>query len=291
MRQRRCPRILLVDDYLSTSGRLARMLADLQRYRWLRSWKSFRWLTIHAAVYCASEDGADELGSRFTHFLDGISFQRRPRWGLSRWSIAQSRRVASLLERYSRVAGIDAHRLGYREGLGTLVLPTGCSSISPPLLWMRTAHWEPLFPDRSIPEDIQVALGVTQGRRRIAIPNRSGGSARPAAGTPASPSHAPLDDRTAAVLRAAGRGLRRLDSVASWAGLSMTESQLALEQCRTLGLLDGDGRLTRTGKKELRADRALEGSGSQRFAADTTERFYYPSLLRGAKVPSSGGPG
>lgn len=278
IRQHRCATFLVVDDKLSTSGRLRRFLGSLQRSKHLRSWISLKWIRVEAVVYSASSLGEGTLRDARGTILGDIHYQIRPRYGVDWWTEDERSRVEMLCKKYGRLAGIDKrYWLGTSEGLGTITFESGCSSICPGILWVETPTWKPLFWNREAPEDVLAALMLPAPRKR-----RAGYTEPAAAESPAmarGAAHYPVEDHAVLlVLSGASAHIRKLPRLAEYTGLELLECAAAVSRCRAQGLLDGEGFLTSLGKSELRRLRRL---GLERKPLPWKDHlFYFPSQLR-----------
>jgi hypothetical protein len=273
MRQRRCSSVVLVDDFVSTGVRMTKMLDALRRYKWLRSWHSYRWVRVHAVAFCVSVVGERKLRTNFRALLDSMSFESRPQRGIAKWSLQRRREVEAFCEKYGKLARVPRKlRLGYCEGLGTVVLPTGCSSITPPILWKQSKTWRPLLKWRQVPEDIDRELArptpqsAASGNEKL-DEEEVRGDAR--------------DSLVYQTLEAAARKLYTVEKVSSWTGIDRSKCIHNLGVCRSLALIDDRGRLTDAGRAELRRRRRQDSTIAR--ARDKMRDFYYPKRVRGVR--------
>ena len=274
LRERRCRSVVIVTDYIGSGGRVLDLAAAIARHPTIRSWRSFRWLDIHAATFASSPAAIDRLQN--SDILASVwTVEGAPTFATASWTadvrdaIVDLCRTKCLINRHMA--------LGYGGSAGLFVTERGAPNNLPAVLWQTAAGWEPLFPNRTVPTALARDLGgyrsgdsLTELAERVGQ-LRLGRNQR-------------LDNMrgtSRSLLRALlllERGPRDTIALAAELALDVTDTEALRECLKQLGLIDATGAITDRGRGEIAANKR----GMRRTTAGLSgsDAPYYPHSLR-----------
>jgi hypothetical protein len=154
MRARKVRHIIFVDDFIGTGDRF---IKSWQQHvsRSVKSWCSHGWCTIWVLAFAGHEAGVKRIIKRIST-ID----QARVRINLSinKSFISDSANFLSLLHKYGQRFYEGSAGLGYGKLLSPIVFQYGCPNNAPSIFWSNGQRvknkWRPLFPGRSVPNDL-----------------------------------------------------------------------------------------------------------------------------------------
>lgn len=159
MRGRKVRHIVFVDDYIGTGDRFLKFWED-EVSPSVKAWCSLGWCKVWILVYAAHHKGLDRLA----HRLRPVLRERiRPAIAIQDSFIAENKNLSSLVKQYGAMLSLGGASEGYGDLLSPIVFQHGCPNNVPGLLWCSGTHgkkkWRPLFPDRSVPDDLYPLFG------------------------------------------------------------------------------------------------------------------------------------
>lgn len=150
MRADRIRNIVLVEDFVGSGDRLTGFWEE-EVSKSVKSWISFGWTKVWLVTYAGIEVGLNEARRKIPKLTADkiltVLPPRDPRLGLT----DPMREVA---QKYGRRLRGNMWA-GYSGGGGTVVFQHSCPNNAPAILWATGKRFEPLFPNRGIPSDLQ----------------------------------------------------------------------------------------------------------------------------------------
>lgn len=282
MRERRCKKIVFVDDFIGSGKRVNDYLDSFWRERTIVSWMSLKYLEFSVVAYSGTIEGIERVCHHKSRPV--ISIVRScPTLFSMPWIKPQRSAVVDLCNKY----GSRAHKnrrmyFGFRGTMGMLIFEHGCPNNVPAILWgsySSSDMWEPLFPNRSVaaeegsifPHEIvrgdPISTLLDVGQKRLAksdIFNRLTEEGR----------------IVILILGLLAKGQRKNSSLSFVTGLDEADCEAVLEKCVDWELITLTRRLRPKGLKELQA--ARETQRNSKKYVDIGSDYYYPSKLREA---------
>lgn len=276
IRAARCRSIVLVTDYNGSGTQIRDFAKTLVRHPTLRSWRSGKFLRIHALAFASTEHAAKNAifpGSPLDGYstLEIVKSLQDPSW-----SEIQRESIERLCKRYT-IKKMKRDALGYKSSGGLFVSDFGVPNNIPAILRQKSDGWSSFFENRVVPQEL-----VTELRDYTPI-------------TPLSRSAA-----TAGQIRLArnlkedrGRlsGRLMLTALSEINAGKVSDEDLSFKLCVTvptaesiveslllLGFISKDRKLTEDGRKELNA-----GKKSPRKVVPLSggsDEPYYPRTMR-----------
>jgi hypothetical protein len=277
LKRYRVHHIGLVDDIVGSGKRASEFLRTFMDSPTLRSWRSYGKIKISIIAYAATPEGEDRVRRQLaTKRKPGpaedvkVVWKERP-GPRARFAIPS---VLEALRDVCRRYGTGAASRGFTEGFGKcmsmFVFEHKCPNTVPSMLWKRSPHVNPLFPEGTVPPWCApafdaVASGVVSQRvaadhflnADIEVLRRSTSS----------------DGIQLLLVLGVLRRLRRPSRIAEALGLKETDVRRLLELGERAGFVVGGRSLTSLGRAEV--DRASAFSGAEKVRAPTNA-FYYP---------------
>ncbi len=281
LRKKKCRNIVVFDDVCGSGKRVADFISAILSNPTLKSWLSGGFIRFHVLAYAISGQAEDRISDSFgtrnaTRYVT-FHYCQKLATGAEVWSAKELRSIAALCKEYGELHKIRPYFwLGFGQCLSTLVFHHSCPNTVPGLLWERTKSWNPLFPKRSIPASLLRAFtdepseyqqsAILQGLNAQII-SRSRlfleGTQR--------------ERELLLVLAAIRAKCESRDRISSRAGLSLSRTEVAIEECRRFGLIDSSLRLTPGGYDGLKLAEERARIRTDRKSQPTT---YFPTSLR-----------
>ena len=154
MRADRIKNIVLVEDFVGSGDRVTGFWQN-EVSGSVKSWVSWGWVKVWLVTYAGIEAG-------ILHAVRKIP-SLTPARALTVLPLREPMRVLTLpmrgiAEKYG-TALRGAMWGGYSGGGGTVVFQHGCPNNAPAILWAPGRRFQPLFPNRGVPSEIQACFG------------------------------------------------------------------------------------------------------------------------------------
>lgn len=159
MRDRKVRHIVFVDDYIGTGDRFLKFWKH-EVSPSVKAWCSLGWCKVWILVYAGHRNGFDRLAHRIRPVLRE---RIRPGIELQRSFISENANLSAMVKRYGEALSLGRASEGYGKLLSPVVFQHGCPNNAPGLLWRSSVRgkkkWQPLFPGRSVPDDLYPLFG------------------------------------------------------------------------------------------------------------------------------------
>jgi len=167
MRSRRVKHIIFVDDFIGTGDRFIKSWRQTVP-RTVKSWISLGWCRVWVLSYAAHESGL----RRIERELKAIE-RARIRTGITidKSFICAQRNLIQLCLTGGRPSAHPKKPFGYGKLCSPIVFQYGCPNNTPGILWNRDSSKtavRPLFPNRSVPDDLFGLFGVDHSAASMA---------------------------------------------------------------------------------------------------------------------------
>jgi hypothetical protein len=174
--------IILVGDYAGSGSQAVSAANLLTRNRTIQSWRSFGWIRIHIVLHSAAISATRALKSAKSIDNPPHIVTIAPDFSSAGWSEDQANAVTEICQRYAQKG---KNKLGWKSSAGLYVMQHTVPNNLPKILHQTrgpaygdTQEWHPLFPNRSISEDLSNSLAhqsqnSTEGRSDRSLPQRS----------------------------------------------------------------------------------------------------------------------
>lgn len=273
LRELRCRSIVLVTDWAGSGTQLRHYSLTLTRHPTIRSWRSGKFVRIHAIAYAATQEarayveGAGSPVNRLWTVRVAPSFSDRP------WTPGERARIEDLCLRYGR----GEYALGYLGSRSLFATDTTAPNNLPAVLRQRGRGWRPFFDGRRVPPGLVDELGDYRGKITFSEVVAAAGQPRLAAVGPGKHTR-PQSGQLLQALALLGQRSRSSVELAATMMLDLPETDALIEALIALGLADEDRRVTLAGRAEIQeAKQAVRGVTA---FLDGSSVPYYPSSLR-----------
>ncbi len=287
MRAVRCRTIALVDDFIGSGRRMTKFVAAFNNHPTIRSWRSYGLIKIFAMAYAGTQQGIKYV-LRHTK-LDGVIVSVRIMSGSPIWSKNEEEEVKNLCRKYAPLTKKEGAALGYKNAFSMVVFEHKCPNTSPVILWAQASSWHGLFreaPQRGLPawpiitdeEKTIRAKKILQvfGQKRLSEASWE-------------KYLSPVGQKRMRILAAIGSRIRKLDEICGYAEISTRILAELLSECKSLGWITDDLRLTEKGKAELEKARNYFLDREMGNVLKLKTDYYFPKSLRKARSTSSDG--
>ncbi len=154
MRKSRVRHIIFVDDLIGTGDRFVTFWNDSVDAS-IKSWCSLGWCQIWILSFAGQRSGVNRILGKIR---PAVRERIKVNLLLNKSFIEEFSAIRYLLYRYGELCGIEGGG-GYGGSLCPVVFQHGCPNNVPILLWQNLKKdgkhcWNPLFPNRSIPEEL-----------------------------------------------------------------------------------------------------------------------------------------
>lgn len=267
LKRYRVSNLVVVDDMAISGNRAAsfarKALMDVPRIRSSCSLGLTRMhLVAHTITREAEERFCREVQKWSRMREDGrVEVHRADRQGLR--SLSHVPGISELVAKYPRSlpGRLAGYRHGYAGSMSSVVFQHGCPNNVPALCWAKISDWHPLFPKRAVSAAMQ---------RAFSMPLTGTVSTRPSQVT------------VLAVLETQKRRRFTEAELRQATGLSTLTIRRACAWAKNLSLLDADGRLSASGRREIK--RIRRGLAAAQVVEDAVAVAYHPTQLRASKV-------
>lgn len=281
LKRRKCRTIAICDDCCGSGKRVFDFISEMLTWKTLKSWLSGGFIRFHVFAFAISGDAKTKImkavgGQRPMDYVR-FHYCQNMAIGAQLWSGKEKRNIEDLCNKYGKQKSIrNYYWRGFGDQLSTLVFAHSCPNNTPGILWEKTKSWEPLFPNRSIPQEFREAFTDEPNEYQQALVLQ-----RLDAGTIASNQlfvKGSQRDRDMLVVLASIRfGCRGVDEMSKRGGLPLRRVEAALSECLGFGLVDDQLQLTKGGRDALRV---AERETIRVLASRETSHMYFPSQLR-----------
>lgn len=277
LKRKRVHHIVLVDDIVGSGKRAAEFLRSFMDSPTLRSWRSYGKIKISVLAYAASADGEDRVRRRLaTKRKPGpaenveVLWRERPgpRGGFA--IQAKLEALRDVCRRYGAGRASAVFAEGFGRCMSMLVFEHKCPNNVPSILWRRSPHMSPLFPDGAVPPWCAPAFDAAADGATVA---------RVAADHFLNSDIETLRRSTSSdgvqllLVMGALRRLRRPERIGQALGFDGSEVNRLLALGEQAGFIVGGRSLTPLGRAEVEHASTLAGEEKVRVA---TNAFYYP---------------
>jgi hypothetical protein len=274
MRQTKCRCIILVDDIIGSGSRVSSFLRGFIKHPTIKSWFSLKLIRIVVVTHAANTRSKAFIeANRYVHRVDAELYLDR---GSPEWNCAESEAIEEVCRKYSRLTSRRGWPLGKDDAFTCLCFDYKCPNTMPSILWAGYRTWRPLFRQRPY-LDFPVWPSVpslTERQKRVLAAR---GQSRLAA------SHFEFffsveGSRCIVLLGLVAKGVRSPTHLAVALGISETKCKQVIDRCRARGWLTASGRLSGSGREELKYAKELRLLDSDDVSL--SEEYYFPRSLR-----------
>ena len=285
MKARKVRHIIFVDDFVGTGDRFIKFWRQVVHGS-VKSWNSHGWCKVWVLAFAGHESGARKICNnvravKAERVLINLSVRDS--------FILENRSLTYLVSKYGERLNKSNAKYGYGELCSPIVFQHGCPNNTPGIFWDKGKslkmgvncfagkRWEPLFPERSIPDDLYPIFNEDMsgesapeemwmvGHYNLALEflNRTDSFRR---------NHRPL-----LILAMINRG-KGLEKIRVVMVLSKTEFESQLSDLSGHGLIDSENKITRFGKDVLK-----RGTKSKLISMDTetNNKSFFPATFLG----------
>lgn len=286
MRHSRVRTLLLVTDFAGSGDQIINFERNVARNPTIASWRSRKWIEIHALVYAATTSAIKRLHEHFGKNQTHV-FKACRSFDDCGWSQDERGAVELLCESYGprrrRRGSRNFGPYGYKNTQGMMAFSYSVPNNLPAILTGRGRphhkhDWQMLFEGRVVPQELRTLFGDASPEARLHRSLKAArqeqlakGSWAAVAGTEAS--------RVLLVLAAMSRRPQRIDQVMAITGLASIEIVQIARCLRNWGLVGENLHLTDAGRKELHHARTLKLLDPPPLL-HANEEPYYPRQLR-----------
>lgn len=276
MRQRKVKHIIFVDDFVGTGSRFVKSWRKTVP-RAVKSWAALGWCKVWLLSYAAHEVGL----RRIERELKSVDRTRiRVKIVIDESFIRANRNLLQLCATGGRPSAPPRTPFGYGKLCSPIVFQYGCPNNAPGILWNRDnpkGAIKPLFPNRSVPEDLFDLFGSDHSAASTAEELWLSNHYRLALRYLEDPEALDANRIELTMLAYLARG-RDVDSVRAIMVLSAAEFDEKLRWLVDLGLLHTDYSITRFGLDVLKRG---GGKSRRKRVASAEYHDYYPSSFLG----------
>lgn len=278
MRETRCDAIVFVDDFIGSGNRVNDFLTSFWKERSVVSWLSGKQVKFHVIAYSGMEKGISRVENHrskpnVTIYRDAPTFRDLC------WGPKKMKSVENLFIKYAKKGGLKiGMRLGYEDGMASIVFEHGCPNNVPAVLWGdNDVRWSGLFPERAIlPETASVFPSELVAGDASAILSQIKQEKMIRSGLLSRRGEAGRIFLMALALMAKGQRKRSTLSYAT--GLSVEDCERLIIKCIKWDFITDQRRLTPRGYAELNAAKKWKDKSFK--SLDKGTDYYYPRQLR-----------
>lgn len=162
MRAKRIRHVIFVDDFLGTGIRFTEFWQSNVSSS-VKSWGSLGWVKLWLVSYAAHGSGKSRVSSYVNQLHENSIRCYLP---INKSFIGQRKEYRGLVEKYGALLYKNGASLGYGDIMSPVVFQHGCPNNVPGIFWgngvklkrremrLGASCWKPLFPNRSISEDL-----------------------------------------------------------------------------------------------------------------------------------------
>lgn len=273
LRAAKCRSIVILTDYVGTGAQAEALAGAIARNPSIRSWRSLHLIEIHVAAVAAQLSGIERLGE--SRAIDGVhQVEAAPSISTSFKDSDAQRAVIEFCRTYSRKRRLA---LGFGDSGGLMVTERGAPNNLPAIFIQRGQDWQPLFPNRTVPQSFALELGTYRPSESLTALAQRVGQLRLGR-------NERLESRrqsTRALLHAlvfASDGATDARALAESMGRDIEAAAAYLMALQNWNFVDETGRITEDGRREL----AEHKRGRRRTTAHLqgSSDPYYPLGLR-----------
>ena len=279
LRQVAASTIVLVDDYSGTGTTIRQYVDAWMRHPTVRSWHSYGKIRFHVALLTASGMALEALEKH--RWIERVHYlERAADFSTALWSEAEHTEIEALCAKYAYSNG---WKFGFEEAKGLLVLQHTVPNNLPAILWQDWARrkkgdWNPFFGERRMTPQLQ--LDLDDYKLEVSATEIANSMQQARLGKALSEQPNPTVRLILLTLAAAAQRIRDPEKLSNVLRTTIVSAEQTQAACRSLNLLDEEGRLTDLGRKELRRARARADNVSRTRLLGRTG-VYYPTQLRG----------
>lgn len=273
--------IVLVDDVCGSGKRLADFWKTIPRH--IKSQLSYKKYHLWIILYTITPMGKKAIKLAMPNFPMTNLITVMPEVKLQDVFSAD---VIDLCERYSQRIGMGESGLGYKGSACPIVFEHGCPNNAPAILWAKNKHWDGLFPNRSIPNDLSSLFDENNLVRTTEALWDANQPRLALSLLDALDNAAPLSVEQRNILTLLGLRVKGVQesNLAKYLLMSMQEVQQLLSTAETLELYDKlTGEVTLLGKTLLERLRKSASHGSKDKLGKEPQS-YYPAQC-GGEIP------
>jgi len=150
MKSSRVRHLVFVDDFIGTGNRVEKFW-DQMVSPTIKSWCSLGWCKVWLLAYAGKRKGLSRIFGRLKRFDPERTLVNIT---LSKSIFENDKEVRYLIKKYGdRAFGRSGHE-GYGGSCTPIVFQYGCPNNLPSIFWLRRKNWNPVFPNRSVPEEL-----------------------------------------------------------------------------------------------------------------------------------------
>ena len=274
LRAARCRSIVILTDFVGTGAQAEALAGAISRNKTIRSWRSLHLVGVHVAAVAAQRSGVDRLtASRHVDAVHAIEAAPAIWTSIADHDVQDA--VVDLCRTYSR----KKHRLalGYGNSAGLFVTERGAPNNLPAVFTQEASEWRPLFGGRTVPGSFMRELGEYRPSEDLEALAKRVGQSR-LGGNERLQSIRRSSRDLLQVLTSASTSTTDASSLAESMGIDVEEADAYLGVLRGWGFVNGAGRITEEGRREL----AEYKRGRRRTTAHLqgSSDSYYPLGLR-----------
>lgn len=282
MRRDKVKALLLISDFAGSGDQIVNFERNVARHPTIASWRSRKWIELHAVVYTATKSAIERLHEHFGHARVHI-YKACRNFDDCGWSRDERIAVEQLCENYGPRKRRKFGAYGYKNTQGMMAFSYSVPNNLPAILNVRGRprpghEWQMLFEGRFVPPELRTLFGDASPEARLQRSLKAArqerlakGSWTAVAGTAAS--------RVLLLLAAISRRPQRVDQVMAMTGLTSMEVIHLTRLLRNWGLVGENLHLTDAGREELRHAKGLRLIETPPLL-HANEEPYYPRQLR-----------
>jgi hypothetical protein len=272
IRAARVRHMVIVTDFIGSGNRVIRMLESLWQVRSIRSWHSGRFIRMRVLCYSGTPVGLNAVKRHRSN--PSVALVMPCPTITNAFSAELSADIVDLCNRRGQ---FHKYPLGFGRVGALIAFEHGCPNNAPAILIeasnSHSAPWQPLFEKRSAGEIARLASTAPEAVVTLPLETLRYPTIAVASGYKDSR----LERRNIILLLAAlSRRHRCINELVGILQMPLWQLANAIDQAKSLGLIDQQERLTAIGRQELRV---LARDDAQALASSPRTN-YYPSVLR-----------
>jgi len=257
--------IILIDDSIGSGKRVSDFVRLMINDAHFRSWWSYGRITLHVISLVRSLQGqrricSNAVGSLRKHrkykVQEKIKFYGNFEYDFfkldTRW-YNNHRDILDLCDNNKKIA--KDRRRGFDAAMGNFVFYHSVPNNIPGMLYSRKKNWQPLFPERALPNWCRNLLDGVQNAHRIS--------------TPTARYKCEISDKDLPLLLHVRRGVRTRTGLARCMDLGLSVANMELDKYISAGLVSDSIRLTKAGHD------AVKKKEKEQIPARTSDRSLY----------------
>jgi hypothetical protein len=155
MRSERIKHVVLVDDHVGSGSRVV----DYWKTRFhpsIKSWISRHWTTLWLVSFSGSEMGLRTVRATIKALAHTRTITATP----PRWSGELTNPQIYICQKYGARTRKPSASHGYKGSTTNIVFEHSCPNNAPAILWEYGKKWQPLFPNRGVPNELTRYFGA-----------------------------------------------------------------------------------------------------------------------------------